>query len=122
MSVPHFIYFLYIHRVAKLTQETMERNKPIVENDNDGDSSEAECDESDTDNEQVCTLDPVTNQTMTDPVKNSICGHSYERSSITRLMQKPGMLCPAVGCAVPLKDAEMFEDVALKEYLANNKK
>ena len=65
----------------------MERNKPIVENDNDGDSSEAECDESDSDNEQVSTLDPVTNQTMIDPLKNTICRHSYERSPSAHLMQ-----------------------------------
>ena len=98
----------------------MDRNKSLVGNDND-DDSEAECDESDTENDQVSTLDPVTNQTMTDPVKNTICGHSYERSSITRLMQKPGMICPAIGCMVPLKNAELVEDETLKEYLANRK-
>ena len=109
--------------MAKLTQQTKERNKPIAGYDNDGDSEEEEeCDGSDTEDNQISTLDPVTNQTMIDPVKNTICGHSYERSTIARLMQKkPDMVCPAIGCVIPLKNAELVDDVSLKKYIANRK-
>jgi SUMO ligase MMS21 Smc5/6 complex component len=108
-------------RVAKLTQNAMERNKPIGGDEND-EGSASECEESDTENEGINTLDPVTNQTIVDPVKNTTCGHSYEKSSITRLMKKPGMLCPAIGCSVPLKDAKLVEDFDLKRYLESIKK
>ena len=100
----------------------MERNKPIGGDENDEPSSASECEESDTENEGINTLDPVTNQTIVDPVKNTTCGHSYEKSSITRLMKKPGMLCPAIGCSVPLKDAKLVEDFDLKRYLESIKK
>ena len=115
-------FFLFlINRVAKLTQNAMERNKPIGGDEND-EGSASECEESDTENEGINTLDPVTNQTIVDPVKNTTCGHSYEKSSITRLMKKPGMLCPAIGCSVPLKDAKLVEDFDLKRYLESIKK
>ena len=99
----------------------MERNKPIGGDEND-ELSASEGEESDTENEGINTLDPVTNQTIVDPVKNTTCGHSYEKSSITRLMKKPGMLCPAIGCSVPLKDAKLVEDFDLKRYLESIKK
>ena len=103
-------------RVAKLIQNSEMRN-----NDNNAASSDSEAEASDTEEGKICTLDPATNQTIVDPVKNSKCGHSYERSSITRLMKKPGMLCPAVGCVVPLNESDIVDDLFLKEYLKNNK-
>ena len=109
-------FLLFYHRVAKLTQNSTKRN-----NDNSATSTDSEAEASDTEEEKICTVDPATNQTIIDPVKNSKCGHSYERSSITRLMKKPGMLCPAVGCVVPLKEADIVDDLFLKEYLKNNK-
>ena len=97
----------------------MERSKPTRQVENN--ASDSECEESDEENEGINTFDPVTNQRIVNPVKNTKCGHSYEKSSIARLMKKPGMLCPAIGCSVPLKDANIVEDLELKEYLEKNK-
>lgn len=50
--------------------------------------------------EMVSTIDPITRQEMTDPVKNTLCGHTYEKNSILQLIsqnRKTG--CPMAGCA-----------------------
>ena len=45
------------------------------------------------------TLDPITRKPMTDPVKNTLCGHSYERASIQALTRKGKKTkCPIAGC------------------------
>uniref|UniRef100_A0A1B6LL20 E3 SUMO-protein ligase NSE2 n=1 Tax=Graphocephala atropunctata TaxID=36148 RepID=A0A1B6LL20_9HEMI len=44
-------------------------------------------------------LDPFTKLQMKDPVKNTCCGHSYERVTILAILQsKKEMRCPVVGC------------------------
>jgi hypothetical protein len=35
----------------------------------------------------MLTLDPITKQTMTDPVRIKQCGHTFERSSIVSLLK-----------------------------------
>lgn len=48
---------------------------------------------------QVNLNDPITKKRMVDPVKNIICGHIYERSSIQDAIQiKPTLRCPVAGC------------------------
>ena len=50
--------------------------------------------------ETVSTIDPITRKEMTDPVKNTLCGHTYERSSITQLINiNSKQKCPMAGCA-----------------------
>jgi hypothetical protein len=36
---------------------------------------------------EVLTVDPITKQTMTDPVRIKQCGHTFERSSIMSLLK-----------------------------------
>jgi hypothetical protein len=36
---------------------------------------------------EVLTVDPITKQTMTDPVRIKQCGHTFERKSITSLLK-----------------------------------
>ena len=50
--------------------------------------------------EMVSTMDPITRQEMTDPVRNTLCGHTYERNSILQLVSKNSKTkCPMAGCA-----------------------
>ncbi|XP_054266912.1 E3 SUMO-protein ligase NSE2-like [Macrosteles quadrilineatus] len=45
-------------------------------------------------------LDPFTKLMMKDPVKNTLCSHSYEKESVlTMLKAKKEIRCPVVGCA-----------------------
>ena len=50
--------------------------------------------------ETVSTIDPITRKEMTDPVKNTLCGHTYERNSIMQLISiNSKQKCPMAGCA-----------------------
>ncbi|XP_026328327.1 E3 SUMO-protein ligase NSE2-like [Hyposmocoma kahamanoa] len=44
-------------------------------------------------------IDPITKRPIVDPVKNSLCGHIYEKESIINLITiKQRTKCPVVGC------------------------
>ncbi|XP_049865870.1 E3 SUMO-protein ligase NSE2-like [Pectinophora gossypiella] len=45
-------------------------------------------------------IDPITKKPISDPVKNKICGHIYEKESIYKFISlKNRIKCPVVGCA-----------------------
>lgn len=65
-------------------------------------------------------LDPITRAPMKDPVKNTKCGHSYERTSIQQLTRKGRKTkCPIAGC--PNQDyvlmEDLIDDAALKRQI-----
>ncbi|XP_067012324.1 E3 SUMO-protein ligase NSE2 [Anabrus simplex] len=50
---------------------------------------------------EVNTIDPFTMKQMVDPVRNKLCGHVYDMTSITEIMHKKRSIkCPVVGCTV----------------------
>lgn len=87
---------------------------------------------SDTDGDLVATqysstfLDPISKKRMTDPVRNKICDHVYDRSTITSMISKArhGFKCPTIGCAnrrpIALSDLKDAPDV--KRQLALQQK
>merc|ERR1719215_1156042 len=96
-------------RVAKMEQSTIERERME-------DELKSSDDEESNENE-ISTLDPVTNQEMSEPMKNTICGHSYEQSSVLRLLKKQGMRCPVAGCSNILRKNDLVDDVELKQLI-----
>lgn len=98
-------------RLVKLMANCQQREQF---DDNMGNESEDE------DNDQSI-IDPITQNDMEDPVKNTKCGHSYERASIKRLLKKPGMLCPVEGCQNPLDEHDMEDDVQLSQIIQKQK-
>ncbi|XP_064092434.1 E3 SUMO-protein ligase NSE2-like [Macrobrachium nipponense] len=52
--------------------------------------------------EEVNIIDPITKTRMTEPVRNKICGHVYEKSSVLQMIRqkkRKGFRCPAMACA-----------------------
>ncbi|XP_045520682.1 E3 SUMO-protein ligase NSE2-like isoform X1 [Pieris brassicae] len=49
---------------------------------------------------QTTYNDPFTKKAIEDPVKNSLCGHIYEKEVIMNIIQKKkkGIKCPVAGC------------------------
>ncbi|XP_053962828.1 E3 SUMO-protein ligase NSE2-like [Anastrepha ludens] len=69
---------------------------------------------------QVNLCDPLTKRRMVDPVKNTICGHVYENTSIRdALAINPKLRCPVAGCGNvrPINKANLKPDNTLKLHL-----
>ncbi|XP_017481479.1 PREDICTED: E3 SUMO-protein ligase NSE2-like [Rhagoletis zephyria] len=69
---------------------------------------------------QVNLTDPLTKRQMVDPVKNTICGHVYEKGSIQDALRiNPRLRCPVAGCGNnrPVNEAHLKPDNALKMHL-----
>ncbi|XP_066970197.1 E3 SUMO-protein ligase NSE2-like [Macrobrachium rosenbergii] len=52
--------------------------------------------------EEVNIIDPITKTRMTEPVRNRICGHVYEKSSVLQMIRqkkRKGFRCPTMACA-----------------------
>nr|XP_027232637.1 E3 SUMO-protein ligase NSE2-like [Penaeus vannamei] len=68
--------------------------------------------------QEVNLIDPISMKRMTDPVRNKICGHVYERSSVVKMIKqskRKGFSCPNVGCEnrerLKMEDLEDAMDV-----------
>ncbi|KAJ2939576.1 hypothetical protein O0L34_g14289 [Tuta absoluta] len=62
-------------------------------------------------------IDPITKKPITDPVKNKVCGHVYERASIMKLIDmKNRTRCPVAGCGhkEPIQKHNLISDEELK--------
>jgi len=54
----------------------------------------------DSTSEHITTIDPITKQKLTDPVRNCRCKHIYGRAAILQLIKKnPKIRCPMMGCS-----------------------
>jgi len=60
---------------------------------------------------------------MTDPVKNVLCGHSYERASIQHLTRKGKKTkCPIAGFVQFVQMVQLIDDTDLKRQIERTKK
>ncbi|XP_045113452.1 E3 SUMO-protein ligase NSE2-like [Portunus trituberculatus] len=71
-------------------------------------------------------LDPISKKRMTDPVRNKICDHVYDRGTITVMIakSKQKLKCPIIGCAnrKPIKLSDLKEAPDVKRQLALQEK
>ncbi|KZC05882.1 PREDICTED: E3 SUMO-protein ligase NSE2-like [Dufourea novaeangliae] len=85
--------------------------------------------EDDTDTEIQLTggyinvIDPISKKRIVDPVKNNLCGHTYDNESITQLLKiNKKTRCPVVGCKSTefVKLDHLRADIVTKAYLEKN--
>lgn len=65
-------------------------------------------------------IDPITKRKMEDPVKNTLCGHSYDRASILELIRRSKRTkCPIPGCANrnPVTEDNLIDDTELASII-----
>ncbi|RVE46592.1 hypothetical protein evm_008779 [Chilo suppressalis] len=70
---------------------------------------------------QNAYIDPISKRAIVDPVKNTVCGHIYEKESIMNLLKmKSSVKCPVVGCGsrAPIQKQNLIEDEELKFQMA----
>uniref|UniRef100_A0A8D8WVS0 E3 SUMO-protein ligase NSE2 n=3 Tax=Cacopsylla melanoneura TaxID=428564 RepID=A0A8D8WVS0_9HEMI len=62
-------------------------------------------------------LDPITKQTIKQPVKSQVCGHIYDRDSIDSMFRGRDAFirCPYVGCPNKLRKQDIQEDKHLSQ-------
>ncbi|XP_020288026.1 E3 SUMO-protein ligase NSE2-like [Pseudomyrmex gracilis] len=84
-------------------------------------------DDADTDlqltNRDINVIDPISKTRMTDPVRNTVCGHVYDRASLIAMLEKnKNTRCPVIGCTS--KDyivlSQCRTDIAMQIYLDKN--
>ncbi|CAF4754360.1 unnamed protein product [Pieris macdunnoughi] len=67
---------------------------------------------------QTIYNDPFTKKSIEDPVRNSMCGHIYEKEVIMKIIQKnkKGIKCPVAGCGNRnlIKAKHLISDEELK--------
>ncbi|XP_067838081.1 E3 SUMO-protein ligase NSE2 [Heptranchias perlo] len=71
---------------------------------------------------------PITQREMECPVKNKVCGHSYEEEAIIKIIQnkhkqKKKARCPVVGCDNgDVNQNDLSADTTLRRAIENHKK
>ncbi|NWH77701.1 NSE2 ligase, partial [Piaya cayana] len=77
---------------------------------------------------QMNFICPITQMEMQRPVRNKICGHTYEEDAIqkiiqTRKQQKKKVRCPKIGCShADVKESDLVPDEALKRAIDSQNK
>lgn len=71
----------------------------------------------------INVIDPITKKRIVDPVKNAVCGHTYDRDSITQLLKhNKKTRCPVSGCRSKeyVLLSKLTMDIVTKTYLEKN--
>jgi len=69
------------------------------------------------------TIDPITKKEIEEPVKNKLCGHVYEKSSIYSMIelarsQSKSVRCPYLGCnQKDFTKKDLLKDKEVKEHI-----
>ncbi|NXK28420.1 NSE2 ligase, partial [Arenaria interpres] len=77
---------------------------------------------------QMNFICPITQVEMKRPVRNKVCGHTYEEDAIikiiqTRKQQKKKVRCPKIGCShADVKESDLVPDEALKRAIDSQNK
>nr|XP_030731640.1 E3 SUMO-protein ligase NSE2 isoform X4 [Globicephala melas] len=71
---------------------------------------------------------PITQLEMKKPVKNKVCGHTYEEEAIVRMIEnkhkrKKKACCPKIGCShTDVKMSDLIQDEVLRRAIESHKK
>lgn len=71
--------------------------------------------------QELNTRCPYTGQEMKNPVRNNVCGHTYDKEGILNHLKQRGQRakCPVAGCGSTkvMEQADLVEDKELRKYI-----
>ncbi|XP_070159214.1 E3 SUMO-protein ligase NSE2 [Polyergus mexicanus] len=73
--------------------------------------------------QDINVIDPISKTRMTHPVKNTVCGHVYDKESLIAMLHKnKNTRCPVVGCtSIDYIDLNQCRtDIVTKKFLERN--
>ncbi|KAM4864721.1 E3 SUMO-protein ligase NSE2 isoform 1-T1 [Thomomys bottae] len=77
---------------------------------------------------QINFICPITQLEMKKPVKNKVCGHTYEEEAIVRMIEskhkrKKKACCPKIGCShTDMRMSDLIQDEALRRAIESHNK
>ncbi|TFK06112.1 T-complex protein 1 subunit eta [Platysternon megacephalum] len=77
---------------------------------------------------QMNFICPITQMEMQKPVRNKVCGHTYEEAAILKIIQRrenqrKKACCPKIGCShLDVKRSDLVPDEALKRAIDSQNK
>ncbi|XP_074842770.1 E3 SUMO-protein ligase NSE2 [Carettochelys insculpta] len=77
---------------------------------------------------QMNFICPITQMEMENPVRNKVCGHTYEKAAILKIIQhrehqKKKASCPKIGCTnLDVKKTDLVQDEVLKRAIDSQNK
>ncbi|XP_043820775.1 E3 SUMO-protein ligase NSE2 [Dromiciops gliroides] len=99
-----------------------------IDPDDDDDSEEQIDEDMIVTQSQTNFICPITQLEMKKPVKNKVCGHTYEEEAIRRIVEskhkrKKKACCPKVGCShADVKLTDLVQDVVLRKAIENHRR
>ncbi|KAF5915280.1 hypothetical protein HPG69_011745 [Diceros bicornis minor] len=104
------------------------QNKPYgLQADREADGTEGVDEDMIVTQSQTNFICPITQVEMKKPVKNKVCGHTYEEEAIVRMIEskhrrKKKACCPKIGCSHTVRMSDLIQDEALRRAIESHNK
>uniref|UniRef100_A0A8C6E474 E3 SUMO-protein ligase NSE2 n=1 Tax=Moschus moschiferus TaxID=68415 RepID=A0A8C6E474_MOSMO len=99
-----------------------------LQSDRESDSTEGVDEDMIVTQSQTNFICPITQMEMKKPVKNKVCGHTYDEEAVVRMIEskhkrKKKACCPKIGCSqIDMKMSDLIQDEALRRAIESHKK
>uniref|UniRef100_A0A8C6E494 E3 SUMO-protein ligase NSE2 n=1 Tax=Moschus moschiferus TaxID=68415 RepID=A0A8C6E494_MOSMO len=116
-------------KFVQFKQQLKELKKQYgLQSDRESDSTEGVDEDMIVTQSQTNFICPITQMEMKKPVKNKVCGHTYDEEAVVRMIEskhkrKKKACCPKIGCSqIDMKMSDLIQDEALRRAIESHKK
>ncbi|XP_040117766.1 E3 SUMO-protein ligase NSE2 isoform X3 [Oryx dammah] len=116
-------------KFVQFKQQLKELKKQYgLQSDREADSTEGVDEDMIVTQSQTNFICPITQLEMKKPVKNKVCGHTYEEEAIVRMIEskhkrKKKACCPKIGCShIDMRMSDLIQDEALRRAIESHNK
>ncbi|XP_055287877.1 E3 SUMO-protein ligase NSE2 isoform X4 [Moschus berezovskii] len=116
-------------KFVQFKQQLKELKKQYgLQSDRESDSTEGVDEDMIVTQSQTNFICPITQMEMKKPVKNKVCGHTYDEEAVVRMIEskhkrKKKACCPKIGCSqIDMKMSDLIQDEALRRAIESHNK